>query len=182
MKKEKKVLIVVDPQNGFKNKNTEKALCRINEIADYFDVIFTSVFFNSDKALYKEVLHWHNFSKHKDKKYLELAINKNDKMKVHETTGYTKLNWKLKMYLKMNKIDTVYVCGLQTDVSVYKTALDLFDFRVKPIIISDACGSCRGKTNHEMGLKMARRQIGEDNVLTFDEIKDKLEHKVVELF
>jgi nicotinamidase-related amidase len=181
MKKERKILLVVDPQNGFKNKNTEKALKKIDTITDYFDKVFVSTFFNPDNSMYQKVLHWHNFSKAKDAKYFLPAIKINNGTKVFKTHTYGKVFGAFRRFIKLNKVDTVYICGLQTDVGVYKTALDLFDMGIKPVVISDACGSCRGKTNHDMGIKMAKRQIGEDQVLTFKELKETLEHKVVEI-
>jgi nicotinamidase-related amidase len=181
-KNEKKVLLIIDPQKGFKNKHTEKALERIEEIADYFDIVFASLFHNPENSLYKELLYWHNFAKHKHPEYSELAIQKTPKMRLFKTHKYGNINLGMKSFLFMNKVKKVYICGLETDASVYKTALDLFDMGIEPILIKDACGSCQGKRFHNMGISLAERQIGEDNVLTFDEIKDKLEHKVVELF
>lgn len=182
MKKEKRVLLVVDPINGFKNKETEKALKKTQNIMDYFDTIFVTEFFNPKNSLYNKLLHWHHFSKHKDKKYFNLAVKVPAKAKIIETHTYGKITKKIARYLKSHKVKTVYICGLQTDVSVYKTALDLFDMGIVPVIIKDACGSCRGKTNHDMGIKMATRQIGEDQILTFKELKDKLEPKVIEMY
>jgi nicotinamidase-related amidase len=179
--KEKKVLLIIDPQNGFKNKHTEKALKKIDEIVDFFDIKFVSIFHNPENSLYKNLLYWHNFAKHKNKEYSELAIKADKKYKTLKTHKYGKISWGFKTYIKLNKIKTIYICGVETDACVYKTALDIFDLGVTPIIISDACGSCRSKKFHDMALMLAERQIGEDQVLTFDEIKDKSEHKVVEI-
>lgn len=181
MKKDKKVLLAMNPQNGFKNKHTEKSIQRVDEIIDYFDVKFISLFHNPDKSMYKEHLHWHNFSKHKHQDYFDIAIKNTSNSKFVKNHKYNNITWQIKTYIKMNKIKTVYLCGVETDAGVYKTALELFDMGVKPIIIKDACGSRRGKKYHDMGITLAERQIGEDNVLTFDELKDKLEHKVVEI-
>lgn len=177
----KKILMIIDPQQGFKNKDTQKALKKIDSIVDYFDIALVSTFYNPEKSLHKELLHWNNFSKAKDEKYFKLAIKPNKKFKIFKTHTYGKIIGKVKLYLKLRGVKTVYICGLQTDVAVYKTALDLFDMGIKPVIISDACGSCRGKTNHDMGLKMAKRQLGEDQVLTFKKLKHQLDDKVVEI-
>ncbi len=182
MKKEKKVLLVIDPQEGFKNKNTSKALKKVQDILDYFEVIFVSEFYNPKNSLHNKLLHWHHFSEHKDKKYFQFAIKLPKSAKILKTHTYGKITKTFAKYLKANKVKTVYICGLQTDVSVYKAALDLFDMGIAPVIIKDACGSCRGKANHDMGLKMATRQIGEDQILSFKELKEKLEPRIVEIF
>jgi nicotinamidase-related amidase len=178
---EKKFLLIIDPQKGFKNKKTEKAFKKIDEISDYFDIVFASLFFNPDNSLYKNLLYWHSFAKQKDARYFDLAIKKSKKIKTIETHKYGKLNWKIKLYLKLYRIKTVFICGMETDACVYKTALDVFDMGLTPVIIEDACGSCRGKEFHDMGIALAKRQIGEDQVIPFAEVKNKLDHKIVEV-
>jgi len=180
MKEPKKLLLVVDPQAGFKDEFTKDALNKIDEITSYFDIIFVSKFQNLRGSLYKRILHWNNFSNNKHSKYSNLAIKQTKDMKILKTHTYGKLTLRLRIYCWMHKINTIYLCGLQTDAGVLKTALDLFDASIEPIVIKDACGSKRGDLFHEAGLKILRRQIGEDQVLTFEELRDKLEPKIVE--
>jgi len=116
----------------------------------------------------------------KNKEYFELAIKNNPKFKFIKTHKYGNLTPKIRLYLKWHRINTVYLCGLETDASIYKTSLDLFDMGIKPIVIKDACGSRRGNKFQESALNLIRRQIGEDQVLTFEELRDKLEPKIVE--
>jgi nicotinamidase-related amidase len=56
--------------------------------------------------------------------------------------------------------DTVVVCGIATDSCVLATAIDLFEYGLRPIVVKDACGSHAGRKAHEAGLFIIERFIG----------------------
>ena len=47
--------------------------------------------------------------------------------RVLEKRTYTALTPELMTYLKENKIKDIYLCGIDTDACVLKTAIDLFE-------------------------------------------------------
>lgn len=59
----------------------------------------------------------------------------------------------------------MYIVGADTESSVMKTALDLFERSIEPIILAEFCGSHRGMGTHERALSLLKELIGEDRVI-----------------
>ena len=64
---------------------------------------------------------------------------------------------------KMKEFSEIHLCGFDTDACVYKTALDLIEHGIRPIVLKDFCFSAN-KTCHKMGLELLTRNIGKDNI------------------
>jgi nicotinamidase-related amidase len=60
----------------------------------------------------------------------------------------------------------VYLCGSDTECQILKTALDLFECGVEPIVLAEFCGSHRGLGMHERGIDLLREMIGSERVIT----------------
>ncbi len=86
-----------------------------------------------------------------------LAFVPDDKAKVFEKTGYTSF------LPEMENFKEIHICGFDTDACVYKTALDLVEAGVRPIVLANYCGS-QNKELHLTALKLLERNIGEINV------------------
>lgn len=54
----------------------------------------------------------------------------------------------------------IYVCGIDTEVCVLKTAVDAFERDIVPRLIVDASASHSGTEAHEAGLLVAQKMIG----------------------
>jgi nicotinamidase-related amidase len=59
----------------------------------------------------------------------------------------------------------IYVTGTGTECQVLKTALDLFERGIEPIVLSEFCGSHRGLGMHEKGIELLRELIGPERVI-----------------
>ncbi|MGH3693590.1 MAG: isochorismatase family protein [Pseudonocardiaceae bacterium] len=59
----------------------------------------------------------------------------------------------------------LYVCGIDTDVCVLKTAVDAFEHNFTPWILKDACASHAGSQAHTAGLLVAGRFIGTNQII-----------------
>lgn len=59
----------------------------------------------------------------------------------------------------------MYVVGADTESSVLKTALDLFERTIEPIVLAEFCGSHRGLGNHERALELMKELIGAERVV-----------------
>lgn len=60
----------------------------------------------------------------------------------------------------------MYIVGADTESSVLKTALDLFERSIEPIILAQFCGSHRGLGTHERALELLKELIGADRVIS----------------
>lgn len=60
----------------------------------------------------------------------------------------------------------MYIVGADTESSVLKTALDLFERSIEPIILAEFCGSHRGLGTHERALELLKELIGPERVVS----------------
>ncbi len=59
----------------------------------------------------------------------------------------------------------MYIVGADTECQIMKTALDLFERGVEPIVFAEFCGSHRGLGMHQRGLELLVELIGKDRVI-----------------
>ena len=71
-----------------------------------------------------------------NEKYRKIVINTKD-YKIIEKRIYTAYNDELKLYIDTNNIKIIYLCGINTDACVFKTALDLFENNFDVKVIDD---------------------------------------------
>jgi hypothetical protein len=64
---------------------------------------------------------------------------------------------------EMKAFDEIHLCGFDTDACIYKTAMDLIESNVRPIVLKDYCFS-EDETYHQAGLKLLERNIGKQNI------------------
>lgn len=64
----------------------------------------------------------------------------------------------------------VLVCGIDTDICVLATAVDLFDRGFRPLVISDLSMSHAGPELHDAALRILPRFIGEEGIVTVAEL------------
>lgn len=82
---------------------------------------------------------------------------------IFDKNYYTSITDEVKALIASKNIDTIYLIGISTDCCVLKTALDLFEMGIRPIVLEDLCGSSK-KKYHEEGLSILKRNIGENQV------------------
>jgi len=59
----------------------------------------------------------------------------------------------------------IYLAGCNTECEVLKTALDLFERSIEPMVLAEFCGSHRGLGMHERGIELMRELIGPERVI-----------------
>ena len=80
-----KILLIIDMQEGFRKKESEKIIPNIIELKKYFKekIIFCN-FVNKKNSQFEKQLNWKKFQTKKDQElFIELASSKNIKFK-HE--------------------------------------------------------------------------------------------------
>lgn len=85
--------------------------------------------------------------------------------KVFEKRKYTVFNNELEEYILVNNVDTVYLCGFDTDACILKTALDLFEHNIKVFVLEDYCMSHSGYYFHNAAILMLKKMIGTKSVI-----------------
>lgn len=160
---ENKLLLVIDLQNDFVNKNTEPILDKIKSLInsnEYENIAFTK-FINSENSMFYNDLQYKGCLTEKGANIaIELAGQK-----VFEKTGYTSLTEQLKMYITEKRINQIYLCGFDTEACVLKTALDMFENEYNVFILKDYCMSGAGEEIHNSAINILKRTIGEKRVI-----------------
>ena len=68
-------------------------------------------------------------------------------------------------YINENKITEIYLCGIDTECCVLKTAFDLFELEYNVYVLKDYCACTHGIEKHNNALEILRRNIGKDYVI-----------------
>ena len=144
----KKVLLIIDVQKSAVIK--PEIAQKIEKLQYEYDVIFVSKFTNKNSPLLN-LLNWSGYDDE------ELAFKPKNNAFIYTKTGYSS-------YLpEMKEFEEIHICGFDTDACVYKTAMDLAEIGVRPVVLKDYCFSANQEF-HDMGMKLLERNIGVMNI------------------
>lgn len=144
----KTALLIIDVQKSAVIK--PEIAENIEKLQHEYDTVYVSKFTNTESPLLK-ILAWSGY----DDESLVFQPRKN--AIIFTKTGYTS-------YLpEMKKFDEIHICGFDTEACVYKTAMDLVEVGVRPIILKDYCYSSDEQMHH-MGIKILEKNIGIRNI------------------
>ena len=137
--------------------DVQKASCTDSNIAaaieklqyDYKNV-FISRFVNEASPLLP-LLQWSGYDNE------DLAFAPAPHAKMFDKNVYSSFTEDLEVF------NEVHLCGYDTDACVYKTAMDLIEHRIRPVILTHLCGS-ENEHFHQVGLELLRRNIGINNL------------------
>ena len=122
-------------------------------------IVFTK-FINYDSSNFYKILNYKDCMNEKDRK---IVINTKD-YKIIKKRIYTAYNDELKLYIDTNNIKTIYLCRINTDACVFKTALDLFENNFDVKVIEDCSMSNSGIEYHNSAINMLRKLIWNRNI------------------
>lgn len=151
-----RALLIVDVQKCFTKNAPDAFIKRIESIQDKYSSVFISRYYNHDDSPFIKHLNWQVCMK--DSEEFQLAFTPDKEAIVFDKTTYSSLHEDMKIY------DEIHICGLETDACILKTALDLFENNIRPVILSDLCFSNGGVSLHRMALDVLKRNIGEEQV------------------
>jgi len=160
-----KCLLIVDIQKGFISEHTKHILERIDNLVDsqIFDCVIATRFVNKDNSPYRKFLLWDKLSTEG-----EIALYKPVEHKacmIVDKYGYSGLTQDILRYLTSNKIDIIFIAGIDTDCCVLATAIDLFEHNIRPFVLEYYCASNGGIENHNAAIKILERLIGNDSII-----------------
>lgn len=144
-----KALLIIDVQ---KSAVTKPQIAKNIEKLQYqYDVVYVSKYTNTGSPLLK-LLDWSGYDDE------TLAFIPKENAVLFTKAGYSS-------YLpEMKKFDEIYLCGFDTEACIYKTAMDLIENNIRPIVLKDYCYSS-DEQMHTMGLKILEKNIGKRNVI-----------------
>ncbi|MFD5451242.1 isochorismatase family cysteine hydrolase [Streptomyces sp. NPDC127100] len=172
-------LVVVDVQHGFVNRHSEHAVPQVVRLVDAWTtagqpVVFAR-FHNAPGSPYERISNWTRLRSADEQAlvpelepYLDVAALVIDK------TVSSALTEDLSRLAAERHWTDLVLCGIDTDSCVYDTAVAAYHGGLRPWIVTDACASTGGAEVHEAALLLARRNIGAHQLLTVDEVADRL--------
>lgn len=170
----KKILLLIDMQNGFlQNRNTKECCKRVESLLEknLFDVVIATRFINCDNCAYERLLDW-DACKTKEEQTIPTSIKKTI-TDIQDKYIYNCVNPNfLQRLAQINDgvlPNTIYLAGVDTDRCVLVSATTLFEHNIRPVVLERYCASSGGEIYHQAGLFCLSRLIGEDQ-LYFKEI------------
>jgi nicotinamidase-related amidase len=167
------LLIVIDVQNGFVNDRSKHALpgvvAAITAAREGGVPIFFTRFINDEGSSWETLIGWKRLRTSPE---IELHDEIADLAKPDEIVdkrSYSSFIGEIETHVSLTGARTVALCGIATDGCVLKTAVDLFESGVRPVILTDAVSSHAGDAVHEAGLMLLSRFIGREQLVTTEE-------------
>ena len=156
-------LLIVDVQNGFINSHTAHIVQRVEQLLDKYEHIFCAKFFNPQDSFYRTLLHWHEIERGTSD--YEFAFEVPQNALVIEKSAYSCVSKSFMQLLKRKGIKQIDLCGLDTEICVTKSAVDLIEGGFVPRVLTHYCASSGGKQYHQWGVEILKRFIGEDQLI-----------------
>ena len=159
----KSLLVVIDLQKSFINENTELLIPKINKLLDenkFEKVVFTRFINSYDSIWFKKLNYTGCITE--ESKMLQIDDRGH---KVIDKKIYSALGSELIEYIKDNDISKIFLCGIDTECCVLKTAFDLFEKEYDVYVLKDYCACMKGNERHNSAIEILQRNIGYDKVI-----------------
>lgn len=157
------LLLVIDLQNAFINKNTQYLIKKIEDKIsqnEYNKVVFTR-FINTKDSIFVKDLNYYGCIDNDGKK---IVIDTKDNLVIDKNI-YTAFNKELVNYINENNVTDIYLCGINIECCVLKTAFDLFENEYQFYILKDLCACTHGEERKNNALQILARNIGKNRII-----------------
>ncbi len=165
-----KILLVIDVQKYFINDLTndlpEKIKKYIEQNKSEFSKIIFTQFINNEKNNFVKLMEWHEFSKSPQIDICDELKQFAGKENVYIKNSYSAFrNKDFAEYLKNNKIQEIWIVGINTENCVFATAIEAFDLEYRPVVLSELCRSSANAKWHKTAIEIMKEMIGEKQVI-----------------
>ncbi|MFN6497521.1 MAG: isochorismatase family cysteine hydrolase [Nostoc sp. DedQUE01] len=159
-------LFIIDIQNGFIAQDTSYVVQRIKSLLEQsiFDNVVFTKFINTVDSPYVKYLNWHQLLSETEQKIVD-DIKPFAKV-IFEKTVYTACNKETLKFLKERNIQRVFICGIDTEACVLKTAIDFFENNIITSVLSYYSASNGGDHYHQAAILVLSQLIGISNIIT----------------
>jgi len=158
-------LVIIDVQKYFINRYSKYVVKRISNLAkeQHFDHIVATRFVNNKNSPYVKLLNWRKVMDKESQTIPDEIAGLTER--IFEKNLYTCFTPEFKNFVKENKIDHLYFCGIDTDCCVLKSAADAFEAGIHPVVIESCCASHGGWLAHRAAIRVIKRLIGCQSVV-----------------
>jgi nicotinamidase-related amidase len=170
MSERKPVLVVVDVQNGFITEHSRPVVPVIVDLVRRWQAADGAVVFsrylNYAGSPFERLIGWTKMANEPETGIVtELAPYIHPDTPVVDKYIYTLFTPEGTHLVNERGWTDLYICGIDTDICVLKTAVDAFERNLTPWILKDACASHSGPEAHAAGLFIAGRFIGANQII-----------------
>lgn len=178
----KNILIIVDVQKGFLERINKKIVDNIEDLLqlNIFDYVIATKFKNTTNSSFEHILNWSDLKTDQEQQIDERLINYVNLVVDKNIYSCVNTNF-IQQLISINNgklPEQVYIAGLDTDCCVLTTAVNLFEYGIRPIVLTEYCNSTGGDLSHESGLICLKRLIGKkqlcnikiNNILDLEDI------------
>lgn len=162
-KVQKKVLLIVDVQNGFINEKTKHIPFLVEKLQYSYDFVIATRFINLPDSPYRRLIKWSHLSPGTDE--VELAFKPKEDVIIIDKYIYSCVDDYFMRLLMDQKIDSVDICGIDTDICVTKCAVDLFERNITPFVLKDYCATHANSDIQNSALVILSRYIGKSQII-----------------
>ncbi|MEH2254758.1 isochorismatase family cysteine hydrolase [Nostoc sp.] len=171
------ILLVIDMQNGFMSEKCRHIIPTIIKLIEQFlaagKLVKFTRFINTADSNYVKLIHWSRLMQESETSIideLQPYINNN----IFDKPYYSAFTQSFSNFIFLNKISKIYLCGVETDSCILKTAIDSFERGIEPVIIEDASSSHGGQQAHDAGIFLLKRNIGKNQIKMTDEVLEEM--------
>lgn len=167
---ETSVLVVVDVQNGFISDVSRPVIGVIGSLVARWQrnggsTIFTR-YINYPGSQFERLVKWTKLQKSPEIDLVaELIPYVESATAVIDKGIYSLFTDEGESIIVKNGWTDLYVCGIDTESCVLKTAVDAFERGLTPWVLADACASHSSVESHEAGLLVTRKFIGGSQII-----------------
>lgn len=159
-----KCIMIIDVQKGFISPETEYVVERIEGLLqrESFDKVIATQFINAEESPYRRFIKWNKLSEPPETDVHEVVAKNADK--IFTKNVYSAANSEVLAYLKRNKIDEIFLAGIDTDCCILKTAADFFEKNMDAKVLAYYTASNGGKESRYAAMRVLKRMIGEEQI------------------
>lgn len=131
-----------------------------------FDYVIATKFKNTTNSSFENILNWSDLKTDQEQQINEKIINYVNLIVDKNVYSCVDVNF-IQQLISINNgelPEQVYIAGLDTDCYVLTTAVNLFEYGIRPIILTEYCNSTGGDLSHEYGLICLKRLIGKKQI------------------
>ena len=168
----KNILVVIDVQNGFVYTPEKTAISqKIIELTQkhIFDRVVCVKFVNRDDGVFPKYHRYYDMHKGKE---IELVDELTADMVINRSVYSCVSDEFIEKVVKINDGDNLvelFLCGIGTDTSIMKSALDLFERDIKPIILTHYCIPHDNSAITQMkGITLVSRMVSDKCIVNKD--------------
>jgi nicotinamidase-related amidase len=165
------LLIVVDMQNGFVNERSKRVVRpTANFLQSWLERGGSAVvtrFINPPGSKWEDLIHWKRLRESPEIDLVQEIAEviapfiSLGQVLIVDKSSYTSLTQSVIDHIEAQRAKDIYLCGVDTDACVLKTAVDVFEYNdLRPFVLTDLCASSAGESVHDAGLLLVGRYIG----------------------